>query len=394
MHDLPPSTITGLVCSICGEPHDDRVVQTICTVCGRVLVARYDLEVARRTFSREALGQREASLWRYWEVLPLRDPSARVSLGEGMTPLLPTCRLAAGLGMQTLYVKDEGQNPTGSFKARGLAAAVSKFAELGVGKIALPTAGNAGGAAAAYGARGGMGVHVAMPLDAPQAMKDEVQIYGGELELVDGLISDAGHRVADLCKDSEWLNISTLKEPYRAEGKKTMGYELWEQLDGELPDAIFYPTGGGTGLIGMWQAFDELEAMGLIDSRRPRMIVVQAEGCAPIVRAFDAGAERAEGWVDASTSAPGIRVPTPFADDLILQVLRASDGDAVAVSEEELLAGMREIAAAEGIGACPEGGATFAGLRRLLDEGRLQRSDRVVLFNTGSGLKHPELHDH
>ena len=393
MTDLPDSTILYLVCSICGAQHDDRVVQRTCTSCGRVLVARYDLDAARQTFSREALAGRVASLWRYAEVLPLRDPSARVSLGEGMTPLLPAGRLAGGLGMKDLYIKDEGLNPTGSFKARGLSAAVSKFRELGVRKIALPTAGNAGGAAAAYGARAAMAVHVAMPMDAPQAMKDEVRIYGGELELVDGLISDAGKRVAALCRDSEWLDISTLKEPYRAEGKKTMGYELWEQLDGELPDAIFYPTGGGTGLVGMWQAFDELEGMGLIDSRRPRMVVVQAAGCAPIVRAFAAGAARAEPWVDAATAAPGIRVPTPFADDLILRVLRASHGDAVQVPEDEILAGMREIAAAEGVGACPEGGALLAALKRMLDDGRLERTARVVLFNTGSGLKHPELRD-
>ena len=392
MRDLPASTIVGLECSICGEPHDDRVIQGVCTACGRVLVARYDLDAARRTFSRQALGRRVASLWRYAEVLPLRQPSALVSLGEGMTPLLPACRLAERLGLERLYVKDEGLNPTGSFKARGLSAAVSKCVELGVGKIALPTAGNAGGAAAAYGARAGLDVHVAMPRDAPQAMQDEVRVYGGELELVDGLISDAGQRVAALCRDSPWLEISTLKEPYRAEGKKTMGYELWEQLQGELPDAILYPTGGGTGLVGMWQAFDELETMGCIDSRRPRMIVVQAEGCAPIVRAFASGAERAEAWVDAATSAPGIRVPSPFADDLILRVLRQSRGEAVAVSEDEILAGMREMAAAEGIAACPEGGALLAALRRLLDDGRMQRSERVVLFNTGSGLKHPELH--
>ena len=391
MSTLPASTISHLECSICGQRHDDRKPQNTCVACGRVLIARYDLAAARRTFNLRALGGRVASMWRYSEVLPLRDAGARVTLGEGMTPLLPGHRLAADLGMERLYIKDEGGNPTGSFKARGIAAAVSKAVELGLDKIALPTAGNAGGAAAAYGARAGLRVHVAMPADAPRAMIDEVRTFGGELVLVDGLISDAGKHVAELCRDHGWFDISTLKEPYRVEGKKTLGYELWEQLGGELPDAIFNPTGGGTGLIGMWQAFAELEAMGLIGGERPRMIAVQAAGCAPIVRAFSAGAERAEAWTDAATLAPGIRVPTPFADDLILSVLRDSGGDAVAVEDGEITEAMHAIAAREGIDACPEGGATYAGLRRLIEGARLDRSARVVLFNTGTGLKHPEL---
>ncbi len=406
---VPASTLLDLECSICGQRHDDRVPQTMCTACGRVLLARYDLEAARRTFNRAALAGREASMWRYGELLPIRDPAAVVSLGEGMTPLIPCCRLAALLGARRLYVKEEGGNPTGSFKARGLAAAVSKAVELGIDKIALPTAGNAGGAAAAYGARAGLGVYVAMPRDAPQTMKDEVLAYGAELELVDGLISDAGRLVAERCGPPRggqtqqrprggqtepgegWFDIATLKEPYRGEGKKTLGFELWEQFDGELPDAILYPTGGGTGLVGMWKAFDELEGMGLIGPARPRMIAVQAAGCAPVVRAFDAGAERAQSWQNAATMAPGIRVPSPFADDLILQVLRASGGCAAAVGEEEILAGMHEMTAAEGIDACPEGGAVVAAARQLLAAGRLDSGERVVLFNTGSGLKHPEL---
>ncbi|MEM7586119.1 MAG: threonine synthase [Acidobacteriota bacterium] len=391
MSQQPKSTLLYLECSICGAQHDDRVPQTICTVCGRVLLARYDLEAAQQTFSRESLGGRSATIWRYWEVMPIRACDSVVSLGEGMTPLLFTERLGSELGMKQLFVKDEGVNPTGSFKARGLSAAASKAVELGIPKIALPTAGNAGGAAAAYGARGGLGVHVSMPMDAPQAMMNEVQSYGGELDLFDGLISDCGKRVAALCRDSDWFDIATLKEPYRAEGKKTMGFELWEQLDGELPDVLLYPLGGGTGVVGMWKAFDELEGMGLIDSRRPRMIVVQATGCAPIVRAFEAGEERAEPWQDAATLAPGIRVPTPFADDIVLDVLRQSHGDAIAVDEAEILDGMREIAAREGINACPEGGALLAGLRHLLASGRVDRSERTILFNTGSGLKHPEL---
>ncbi len=389
--DLTASTVTHLECSICGERHDDRVPQSVCTACGRVLLARYDLEAARRTFDRAALGRRVASMWRYSELMPIRDRQAVVTLGEGMTPLLPCCRLASALGGRKIYVKDEGGNPTGSFKARGLSAAVSKAVELGIDRIALPTAGNAGGAAAAYGARGGVGVYVAMPADAPKTMMDEVRTFGGELELVDGLISDAGKLVGKRCSDDGWFDVSTLKEPYRAEGKKTLGLELWEQLGGELPDAILYPTGGGTGLVGMWKAFEELSAMDLIGDRRPRMFAVQAEGCAPVVRAFDAGAERAEAWVGAATQAPGIRVPSPFADDLILQTLRDSGGGAVAVGEVEILAGMREMATAEGIDACPEGGAVVAAARELLADGRLDRRERVVLFNTGSGLKHPEL---
>ena len=387
----PVSALSHLECSICGERHDDRVPQTVCTACGRVLLARYDLEAARRTFDRAALAGREASMWRYFELLPIRDPAAVTSLGEGMTPLVRCCRLAAALGVERLEVKDEGGNPTGSFKARGLSAAVSKAVELGIERIALPTAGNAGGAAAAYGARAGVGVYVAMPRDAPRAMKDEVRTFGGELELVDGLISDAGRLVAGRCGDDGWFDVSTLKEPYRAEGKKTLGLELWEQLDGELPDAILYPTGGGTGLVGMWKAFAELEAMGLAGPARPRMYAVQSRGCAPVVQAFDAGAERARAWADAATLAPGIRVPSPFADDLILEVLRESGGGAVAVGEDEILAGMREMAAAEGIDACPEGGAVLAGARRLLAAGGLGAGERVVLFNTGTGLKHPEL---
>ncbi len=391
MTDLPASTLVGLECSVCGEYHDDRSPQTVCAACGRVLLARYDLDAARRSFTFESLARRRSDMWRYAELLPVRDPAAITSLGEGMTPLVACCRLAGSVGLERLWIKDEGQNPTGSFKARGLSAAVSKALELGLSRLALPTAGNAGGAAAAYGARAGLDVCVAMPRDAPPAMIDEVRLYGAELELVDGLISDAGRRIAALARDGGWFDLSTLKEPYRAEGKKTLGFELFEQLGGEMPDAIVYPTGGGTGLVGMWKAFDELEAMGLAGRQRPRMIAVQAAGCAPVVRAFSAGAERAEAWAGAATLAPGIRVPSPFADDLILRALRASGGAAVAVEEGEILSGMREIARAEGIDACPEGGAALAGLRQLVAGGHLDAAAKVVLFNTGTGLKHPEL---
>ena len=385
------STLTHLECSICGERHDADVVQYICRACGRALLARYDLARARRSFTRDALGGRVASLWRYAELLPVRDEAAVTTLGEGMTPLLRTPRLGEAIGASDLWVKDEGANPTGTFKARGIAVALSRAVELGVGDIGMPTAGNAGSAVAAYAARAGVRAHVAMPRDAPPAVIDEVRAYGAGLELVDGLIGDAARVITAGAAEHGWFEMATLKEPYRLEGKKTMGFELWEQFDGVLPDAILYPTGGGTGLIGMWKAFEELEALGLLGPARPRMIAVQADGCAPIVRAFQSGAERAEPWQDASTIAPGIRVPAPFADDLMLRVLRESDGDAVAVSDDEIRAAVREIAATEGIDACPEGAATLAGLKRLLAEDRIDGAARIVLFNTGTGLKHPEL---
>ena len=385
-----PSTLSHLECSICGERHDADRVQTVCTACGRALLARYDLDEARRSFTREALGTREWSMWRYEELLPVRDTSSVVTLGEGMTPLLATPLLGEAVGLSRLWVKDEGQNPTGTFKARGMAAAVSRAVELGATELATPTAGNAGSALAAYAARAGVVAHVAMPKDAPQAVIDEVRAYGATLQLVDGHIGDAGAAIARGAEQHGWSVLSTLREPYRLEGKKTMGLELWEQM-GELPDVILYPTGGGTGLIGMWKAFDELEEMGLIDGRRPRMVAVQAEGCAPIVRAFDAGAERAEPWEHPSTIAPGIRVPAPFADDLILRTLRASGGTALTVTDGEIVAAVGEISRLAGIDACPEGAACFAALRKLAAQGEIGRDERIVLFNTGTGLKHPEL---
>ena len=389
--ELPAPALLRLECSICGAEHSPAELQTICRVCGRALFARYDLDAAKRTLTRESLGRRPASMWRYAEVLAGSDVAGRISLGEGMTPLLRTPRLGAELGCGALWVKDEGGNPTGSFKARGIAAAMAMALKLGVTDIGMPTAGNAGSASAAYGARSGIRAHIAMPRDTPESIVSEVRNYGAELQLVDGLISDAGRLIAQGCREHGWFEMATLKEPYRVEGKKTMGYELWEQLDGQLPDAILYPTGGGTGLIGMWKAFDELEQMGLLGPERPRMFAVQSEGCAPIVRAWEAGAERAQPWQDAATVAPGIRVPAPFADDLILQALRASGGSAVAVPDDALVPAMRQLARLEGIDACPEGAASLAGLRRLLANGVLDGAARIVLFNTGSGLKHPEL---
>jgi len=386
-----PSTLRHLECSICGECHAAGELQTVCRACGRALLARYDLDAASEAFRRRRYLERPADMWRYAEVLPVRDPAAVTCLGEGMTPLLAAPRLGRRLGLRRLYVKDEGRNPTGSFKSRGLAAAVSVARELGVREVSVPTAGNAGGAAAAYAARAGMRAHVAMPRDAPATMVDEVRTFGAELELVDGLISDAGRLLARGVAEHGWFDLSTMKEPYRVEGKKTMGYELWEQLGGELPEVIVYPTGGGTGLVGIWKAFAELAEMGLVTPPGPRMIAVQAAGCAPIVRAFEAGVPRAEPWPDAATVAPGLRVPTPFADDLILRTLAESGGRAVAVGDDEIRDAVRELAAVEGIDAAPEAAATLVGLRRLLDDGELDGDPRVVLLATATGLKHPEL---
>ncbi len=385
------STLVDLICSICGEPHDAAVPQTYCRSCGRALLARYDLEAAAAAFREGRYRRRPASMWRYAEVLPVKNPRSVISLGEGMTPLLCADRLAADLGMEWLVIKEEGANPTGSFKARGVSAAISRAHELGVTDIGMPTAGNAGAALAAYAARAGIRAHVAMPVDAPRPMIDEVLQYDAELTLIDGLIDDAGKWIRGRAAEHGWFDLSTLKEPYRVEGKKTMGYELWEELGGELPDVILYPTGGGTGLIGMWKAFAELAEMGLVGSHRPRMVVVQSEGCAPMVRAFEAGRTRAEPWQGADTLAPGIRVPVAFADDLILRTVVESGGTAVALPDSEILAATRQIATREGLDAAPEGGATLAALRRLLASGWVDPGEKVVLFNTGSGLKNPEL---
>ena len=391
MTKLPASTLTHLECSICGARHECDELQTICRECGRALFARYDLAAAKQTLTRGGLGGREASMWRYAEVMPASELAGAVSLGEGMTPLLAAPRLGAELGCGDLLVKDEGGNPTGSFKARGIAAAMAMAKRLGVTDVGMPTAGNAGSAAAAYCAHSGITAHVAMPADTPAAIIQEVLNLGADLQLIDGLINDAGRLIAEGCREHGWFEMSTLKEPYRVEGKKTMGYELWEQLDGELPDVVLYPTGGGTGLIGMWKAFAELEEMGLIGSERPRMYVVQSDGCAPIVRAWNNGDERAEPWEDAATVAPGIRVPAPFADDLILQTLRESGGTAVAVPDEAIIPSMRRFGRLEGIDACPEGASTLIGLELLLADGSIEHGERIVLFNTGTGLKHPEL---
>jgi threonine synthase len=374
-----------LECSACFTTYASTALMNLCT-CGAPLLARYRLEEAAAALDRDALeGQ---TLWRYHAMLPVQSPAGVISLGEGMTPLLHAARLGKRLGLNHLYIKDESLNPTGSFKARGLALAIARAAELGVTRVAIPSAGNAGGATAAYAARAGLEAYVFMPRDVPRAFIIECQINGAHVELVDGLITDAGRRVAAGRDEYGWFDLSTLKEPYRVEGKKTMGYEIAEQFDWELPQVIIYPTGGGTGLIGMWKSFDEMEALGWIDSHRPRMVSVQAAGCAPIVRAFESGATRAEPWQNATTMAAGLRVPSAVGDALMLHALRASEGTAVAVSEADLLWGVKEIGQSDGLFVCPEGGAALAGLRRLVEQGWIDREERVVLFNTGSGLKY------
>ncbi len=382
------STLTDLECTRCGKLYDTEQIQTHCP-CGGPLYPRYDLEAAASAWNRgKGLAGRPQGFWRYADLLPIRNPENRLNLGEGGTPLLQAQRTAERVGVSRLLVKDEGLNPTGSFKARGLCAAVSKARELGVTELAIPTAGNAGGAMAAYAARGGMNATVYMPSDTCVEFIDECRGLGAEVILVEGLITDAGAAMAKDGKERDFFTIATLKEPYRVEGKKTMGLELAEQLDWQLPDAIIYPTGGGTGLLGMWKAFAELEAMGCIDSYRPRMIAVQTEGCAPIVRAFHAGDEFAEMWENAETLASGLRVPAAFADREILMVLRESDGDAIAVSDTELLEATYHIGADEGIYTAPESGATIAAVRKLVEEGRLDPSGTIVSFFTGSAYKY------
>ena len=355
---------------------------------GKPLLARYDLDAIRGRFTPEAVADRPPTLWRYEEVLPVRDRACRVSLGEGFTPLLESSRMARAMGVGRLWIKDEGQNPTGSFKDRGLCMAVSRALELGARELAIPSAGNAAGSTAAYGAAAGLPVHVVVPTDTPAPILAEIRALGADVELLDGLISDCGRVVRQRCDEAGWWDLSTLKEPYRLEGKKTMGYELFEQLGGRLPDAIVYPTGGGTGLIGMWKAFDEMEALGWIGVERPRMFSVQGRGCAPMVRAWELGREEAETWDDAVTYAAGLRVPGAVGDFLILRAIRESGGGAVAVADGEMEEWVRRMGAATGIFAAPEGGATAAAVPRLREMGLIGAGDEVVLFNTGSGLKY------
>ena len=381
--------VSHLECSLCGQRFAANQIHNLCS-CGGALLVRYDLDKIRKSWTRESLAQAKPDLWRYWPVLPVNHRESVVSLGEGMTPLIETKRLGAAVGAKDLWVKDEGLNPTGSFKARGMSAAISMARELGVTKIAVPSAGNAASAAAAYSAAAGIEAHIFMPKDVPQANFIECKALGAHVTLVDGLISDCG-KIVNERKDKEgWFDVTTLKEPYRIEGKKTMGYEVAEQFGWKLPDAIFYPTGGGVGLIGMWKAFDEMQALGWIGAERPKMIVVQAAGCQPVVRAFERGEQRAEFWQDASTVAAGLRVPKPLGDKLILDAVRDSGGAAIAVNDEELIDAGIELASLEGMFVAPEGAACVPALRRLLATGFLKPSERIVIYNTGAGLKYLE----
>jgi len=383
-----PTFVTHLECSLTGDRYPADTLQTVSRA-SRPLLVRYDLDGVRRALPRAALVARPQSLWRYRELLPVRRTENVVSLGEVVTPLIPLPRLAARLGARgEILVKDEGRLPTASFKARGLALAVSMAKELGIGRMAMPSNGNAGAAMAAYCSRAGIGAVVFCPEDTPAVNVREIAMQAAEVFLVDGLIDDCGKLVAEGERAVGWFNCATLREPYRIEGKKTMGIELAEQLGWELPDAIFYPTGGGTGIIGMWKAFAELEAIGWIGPKRPRMVVVQAAGCAPIVKAWQQGEEHALRWENAHTFAAGIRVPQAIGDFLILRAVRESGGFATAVGDEAIAAAWREVAAEEGVLLCPETAATYAAYKEALADGRVGADDRVVLFNCASGLKY------
>ena len=382
--------ITHLECSACGLRHEAQRLLNLCQECGKPLLVRYDLEQAGRSLKKESLSGRRPDLWRYREVLPVEDESNIVSLGEGWTPLLTAERLGMTLGFEALFIKDESQNPTQSFKARGMTVAVSMAKELGVKKLAVPSAGNAAGALAAYAARAGLECFIFMPRDTPRANVVECEQTGAHVTLLDGLITDCGAEVARR-KDAEgWFDVSTLKEPYRVEGKKTLGYELAEQCNWSLPDVIIYPTGGGTGLVGMWKAFAEMEQLGWIGSQRPRMVSVQAAGCAPIVKAFAEGKRFADEYPDAATVASGLRVPRAIGDFLILDAIRSSGGTAIAVTDDELLAAVAEIGALEGVFCAPEGAACLPALRKLIADNAVKPYERVVLFNTGAGVKYLE----
>jgi threonine synthase len=382
--------LTHLACTLCGKQHDATVPHNVSACCAKPLFAHYDLAAAARTFTPDSLRTRAKSLWRYREVLPVRADTDIVTLGEGFTPLLPAPRLAAKHALRSLWIKDEAQNPTASFKARGMTTAVSMAKQFGLKKLAVPSAGNAAGALAAYAARAGMEAHIFMPRDTPRANIIECEQMGAHVTLIAGLITDCGAEVAKRKTAEGWFDVSTLKEPYRAEGKKTLGYELAEQLNWTLPDVILYPTGGGTGLIGMWKAFDEMEKLGWIGSARPRMFTVQADGCQPIVRAFAAGEKFAAEHLHATTRASGLRVPKAIGDFLMLDALHASRGGAVAVTDDAMIACTREVGALEGVFVAPEGAACYAALKILLAAGTVRPEESVVLFNTSTGLKYLE----
>ncbi|PWU58754.1 threonine synthase [Micromonospora globispora] len=386
--------LTHLDCPRCGAEHPAEKLQNLCG-CGSPLLARYDLAAVAASVPPEQFGLRPADLWRYRELLPVTDPRFVTTLGEGWTPLLRAPAYGTEIGIPDLIVKDEGMTPTGSFKARGAAVGVSRARELGVERIAMPTNGNAGAAWATYAARAGMGATIAMPLSAPSICRRECRAAGADLRLVDGLISDAGRWIAALVAESggRIFDAGTLREPYRLEGKKTMGYEIVEQLGWQVPDVIIYPTGGGVGLIGIHKALHELRELGWVEDRLPRLVAVQSTGCAPIVKAFAAGEQRATPWPDAHTVAYGITVPSPLGDELILAALRESGGTAIAVDDAEILADLRDFAAREGLLLCPEGAACLSAARHLRAGGWIRSGERVVVLNTGAGIKYPETVD-
>jgi threonine synthase len=385
--------LTHLECGLCGEVLNPSKIWNLCPKCQKPLLVRYELDKAKQSINPEIIKPRQPNMWRYRELMPVNSPEHILSLGEGFTPLHHAQRLGEELNFEKLYIKDEGLNPTGSFKARGLSAAISKAWELGVTSVSIPTAGNAGGAMSAYAALAGMEANVYMPKDVPKPFINECVALGAKVTLIDGLITDCGKAAAEEVKKYKRFDVSTLKEPYRIEGKKTMGYELAEQMDWTLPDVIVYPTGGGTGLVGMWKAFDEMENLGWIGNKRPRMVTVQSEGCAPMVRAFEREDEFAEPWEGAKTVADGLRVPAAVGDFLILRALRESGGTAVAVPDGEIMENSSLMGSTQGMFPAPEGGATLAGFKRLRENGWIKDNETVVLFNTGSGHKYSHLWD-
>ncbi|MFO7795650.1 MAG: threonine synthase [Promethearchaeati archaeon] len=384
------SLLNKIVCTECGSEYNITDLHNLCTSCGKVLFPQYDLEKAKEFLSKDQIQQKKVyNIWRLNEIMPVNNSKYRISLGEGWTPIIKINNYGKSIGLNNLYIKDEGQNPTGTFKSRGLCAAVSKGLELGVKDFVMPSAGNAGAALSAYTAHAGVNAHIFAPKDAPEFILKEIEVMGGDLVLVDGLIDYAGEKAKIAQQENGWFSVSTLKEPYRVEGKKTMGLELAEQFDWTLPDVIIYPTGGGTGIVGMWKVFSELEKLGLIGSERPRMVSVQPTGCQPIVRAFKEGKKYATKWEDAHSFAGGIRVPSAIGDYLILEALKQSNGTAIAVPDSDIKIAMYDLARIEGIMLCPEAAATVDAAKKLVERGFLDSDENVVLFGTGSGLITP-----
>jgi len=383
--------LSHLECTRCGKKHNADSVQTVCDDCTGVLFARYDLDNVAEHLSKPVLQSRVKSMWRYRELLPIKDELNVITLGEGFTPIMQLRKAGKSFDMKNLFMKDDGLIPTGTFKARGMASAISKCKELGIRKVAVSTAGNAGAAMSAYASKAGLESYVYMPKDTPNPIKLECEIYGANVTLVDGSISDAGRMVDKAGKENGWMILSTMKEPYRVEGKKTMGFEIAEQFDWSLPDVVVYPTGGGTGIVGMWKAFDELERIGLISIKRPRMVSVQSTTCAPVAKAVKEGKDSCEFWINPATIAAGLRVPKPFGDYLIIRTITESNGTAVAVSDEGMVRAMKDIARREGVWVCPEGAATYACLPQLGESGYIDTDETVLLYNTGSGVLYPDL---